>query len=59
MVYDLAMEQGITVTPIAKNEFGEKSFILTGPDNVSWQIIDEPKFKNKPVSKFKMNTVDN
>ncbi|MCS6967350.1 MAG: hypothetical protein RMJ44_02900 [Cytophagales bacterium] len=51
MVYDLLKKQGIQPSAIQQNEFGENSFIFTGPDGVSWQIIEKTSTKFKPVTK--------
>jgi len=59
MVHDLAKKHGLTPTGIAKNEFGEKSFLLTGPDGVTWQIIDKRKTRNKPLTKLDFVRVSN
>lgn len=51
MVHELLQKQGIKPTAIQKNEFGENSFVFTGPDGVSWQIIEKTNTKFKPETK--------
>lgn len=59
MVYDLVRKEGIKPTLIQKNEFNERSFVFTGPDGVSWQIIEKMETKNKPKTVFEMVRMGN
>ena len=47
MVHELAREHDIEVTDIARNEFGEESFVLSGPDGATWQVIGRDEAKNR------------
>ncbi len=58
-VHQSASDYGLEPTAILKNEMGEKSFVFTGPDGVSWEILAQPKLKNKPVTKLEMVNVNN
>jgi len=40
MVHRLAAEQGLAPTAMQRNEFGETSFVLRGPDGSTWQVIE-------------------
>ncbi len=58
-VHDLAFEQRLEFTPITENEFGEKSFVISGPDGATWQIIEGTGSTNHPLTEFKLVTVNN
>ena len=58
-VHALAQDHGLSPTAIARNEFGEKSFLMRGPDGVSWQIIQRAGAKNSAVTKFEFQKVNN
>ena len=58
-VHGAAKRYGLQPGAIQNNEFGEKSFVFTGPDGVSWQILQQPKLRNKPVTKLEIITVNN
>ena len=45
-VRELAVEHGLQPSPIMRNEFSERSFLFTGPDGVTWQILDQPHIEN-------------
>ena len=59
MVHDLIKKQNIKPSPIQLNEFKEKSFIFTGPEGASWQIIEKMETQNKPVTKFEISKTTN
>jgi uncharacterized glyoxalase superfamily protein PhnB len=59
MVYVLVQKEGIKPTVIQKNEFGERSFVFTGPDGVNWQIIEKMETTNKPKTVFEMTRIGN
>jgi len=59
MVRDLAADYGLEITPVQENEFGEKSFVIRGPDGSSWQIIERAGSEHPPVTEFKLVPVDN
>ncbi len=52
MVRRLAVEHGLSPSPISENEFGEQSFILTGPDKISWQLLEPGRIRNTQVREF-------
>ncbi len=59
MVYELVTKHNLKPTKIQKNEFGERSFIFTGPAGISWQIIEKTTApKNTPVTKLDFKLVD-
>lgn len=59
MVHGLASDAGLQPTTIQSNEFGERSFMFTGPDGVSWTILDAPELNNAPTQTFEFKKVDN
>ncbi len=59
MVHRLAVEQGLSPSAIVKNEFGERSFVFTGPDQVSWQILAPGKIRNTPVRESQTVSANN
>ena len=58
-VHRLAIQGGLAPTEIMDNEFGEKSFLFTGPDGVTWQILEAPKLNAPPVTELNFGDVDN
>ena len=44
---------------IEENEFGEDSFVFTGPDGASWQILEAPRVKSRPILKLEFENVAN
>ena len=58
-VHALAIEHGLQPSAIMENEFAELSFVFTGPDGVTWQILAQPAVKNKPVTEFELVRVNN
>ena len=54
MIHDLARDQDIEVTEIRENEFGERSFLLRGPDGATWQVIGRDKAKKPAVLEFNL-----
>lgn len=59
MVHDLAFKHRLEITSMVENEFGEKSFVIAGPDGSSWQVIEKAGSTNQPVTEFKLVTVNN
>jgi len=59
MVHGLAAAADLVPTDIAKNEFGEPSFRITGPDGATWQVIKQPKLRSKPVLELEFKTIAN
>ncbi len=58
-VHELAREQGLQPSSIMQNEFSERSFLFTGPDGVSWQILDQPQIENPPTTEFELVRINN
>jgi hypothetical protein len=54
LVHKLVGEQGIVPSKIEKNEFGERAFVFTASDGVSWQILEKTTTKNKPTIQFQL-----
>lgn len=50
---------GIAPSAMTDNEFGERSFVFTGPDGATWQILEMPDLENEPVVEFELVTVGN
>lgn len=58
-VKNLLRQEGIETGAIVKNEFGESSFVFTGPDGAHWQILKlDNSFKTKPVTEFNLVPVN-
>jgi len=58
MVHDLAFSHRLEITTIGDNEFGEKSFVISGPDGATWQVIEREGSSNTPVTEFELVTVN-
>lgn len=56
LIKRLADEQGISTTTVQKNEFGEVSFVLRGPDGSSWQILPTPAMSTPAVTELTFET---
>lgn len=56
-VYTLAKEHdGLEVTEITKNEFGENTFIIRDTAGITWQIIEKTKAPKKaPITELKFS----
>jgi hypothetical protein len=59
MVHGLAKRHGLTTTDITKNEFGEQSFVISGPDGSAWQVIGRSESENPPVLEFNLVPANN
>jgi hypothetical protein len=46
-VWQAALDAMLSPSPILPNEFGEKCFVLKGPEGAHWQIIER---LNPPVN---------
>lgn len=58
-VRKLLTKEGIRPSRILNNEFGERSFVFTGPDGAIWQILKLNQApKKKPVTEFKLVPVN-
>lgn len=53
-VHQRANDAGLSPSSIGKNEFGERSFLLTGPDGATWQLIERDGTKHSPVTEFEL-----
>lgn len=53
-VHDLLGKQNIVTSTPQKNEFGELSFIFTGPGGCHWQIIEKQKVQHQPKRTFEI-----
>lgn len=59
VVHDLARQHGLTATEIVANEFGEASFVISGPDGATWQVISRSGSDHPPVVAFELVPVNN
>jgi hypothetical protein len=49
----------IESTPVAENEFGERSFVISGPDGSTWQVIEREGSQHPPVTEFMLQALNN
>lgn len=49
-VYDLVKRHGLQSSAITKNEFGELSFVVRGPEGATWQLIDKKNTNHQPLT---------
>jgi hypothetical protein len=49
----------LSATALEANEFGERSFVLRGPDGATWQILEAPTLTSPPVTVYQQRAVDN
>ena len=56
LVHQLARDHQLSPSAIVRNEFGEKSFGFTGPDGVTWQIIEGASTSHTPKTKLEFVT---
>ena len=54
LVHELAVAAQLRPSPIQDNEFGERSFVLTGPDGATWQIIARDMASHTPTTDFEL-----
>ncbi|MEM9302662.1 MAG: hypothetical protein AAGE01_11150 [Pseudomonadota bacterium] len=57
-VHGLAVDAGLEPTAILENEFGEASFVFTGPDGATWQVL-AASGQGTPVLELDFQRVDN
>lgn len=58
MVYQLVRkDKSLSTTDIQQNEFGERSFVFSGPGGVSWQIIEKKETQHQPAKELKFELV--
>ncbi len=55
----LAAAAGLDPSVAQRNEFGEESFVVRGPDGASWQIIQREQSVWAPVTEFQLVEVNN
>ena len=58
-VRQLVADYGLQPAAIMDNEFGERAFLFTGPDGVTWQILAQPPVRHKPTLEFELLRTDN
>lgn len=58
-VHRLVTEYGLQPAAVMANEFGERAFLFTGTDEVTWQILEQPQLRNQPVLEFELVRTDN
>ncbi|MEM1144735.1 MAG: VOC family protein [Pseudomonadota bacterium] len=58
-VHARAVEAGLSPTAVNDNEFGERSFFLTGPDGASWQVISRAESQHPVTTVFELEKVAN
>lgn len=54
-IRNLALQHKIKTTALQFNEFGEKAFVISGPDGSTWQVLSKPQVNNRP--KLELNFV--
>ncbi len=59
LVHELALEHHLGPSAIIRNEFDENSFAFTGPDGVTWQIIEGAASSHTPKTKLEFVTTGN
>ncbi len=57
-VRELAVEHGLTLRDIARNEFDERSFLVSGPDGATWQVLALNEATAPAVTKLELVEVD-
>lgn len=58
-VHGLAVAGGLNPGPVQLNEFGEQSFVVSGPDGATWQVIQRQRSAWEPVTRFQLVDVNN
>ena len=59
MVHQLVKDHQLNPSKIMKNEFGERSFVLTDTAGVSWQLIERKAApRNTPITELEFLLVD-
>lgn len=56
LVHQRALDYGLTPSSINTNEFGERSFLLSGPDGAHWQVIE--RFDSKHAALRELEFLD-
>lgn len=58
MVFELVQkDKTLKSSSIAKNEFGERCFVFSGPAGCTWQIIERMSSKHQPVKELNFELV--
>jgi hypothetical protein len=58
-LYQSVKKAKLAPSTIQNNEFNERSFVFTGPDSATWQIIERQNSpKNTPLIELKLTPVD-
>ena len=57
-LHQRAQSFDLSVSPLRANEFGERSFLLRGPDGATWQVIERDAPSQPAVTQFKLEPVD-
>ena len=58
-VHGLAAAGGLNPGAVQFNEFGERSFVVRGPDGATWQVIQRERSAWAPVTQFELVDVNN
>lgn len=58
-VHGLAAAGGLNPGAVQLNEFGEQSFVVSGPDGATWQVIQREQSAWEPVTRFQLVDVNN
>ena len=59
MVHERVMaDESLESSAIETNEFGERSFVFTGPAGCSWQIIEKTATQHQPLTELRFETVN-
>ena len=58
-MHALAVEHGLAVRDVVQNEFAERSFVLTGPDGASWQVLTLTEDPGPAVTNLELTEVAN
>jgi len=58
-VHELLKNQNISTELLQNNEYGEQSFIFTGPGGCHWQIIEKQAVNHKPKTTLELSYTKN
>ena len=58
-MHGLAAAGGLNPGAVQFNEFGERSFVVRGPDGATWQVIQRERSAWAPVTQFELVDVNN
>lgn len=54
-----ALARNIPVTDLLPNEFGQQSFVLSGPDGSAWQVLPPPALNTNATTELDFQRVNN